>query len=221
MKDSSLSFDYNLTRLDRPTWMRTVEETSEDFGFATPIGMEHLALLIEASSTLLVTFETVGNIRKNNDGAAPLGWNFVQSHGWSSLTLMAESKEDWFRHPALFGYFDRLIDDGFFDEYDDILFYGAGSAGYAAAAFSVAAPDARVLLIQPQATLDPDLSKWDRRYPQTRRLDFSTRYGYAPTMCETADHVWVAHDPSQLCAALARTAGLYALPAHALVSFGC
>jgi len=89
-----------------------------------------------------------------------------------------------------------MFDDGFFDDFDTVLFYGAGAAGYAAADYSVSAPDSRVLAIQPQATLDPAMARWDRRYPEARRLDFTTRFGYAPMMVETADTVSIVHDPS-------------------------
>ena len=61
----------------------------------------------------------------------------------------------WFRYPKVHAYFNRLVDDGFFDDLDKVVFYGAGPCGYAAATFSVAAPGATVVAIQPQATLDP------------------------------------------------------------------
>ena len=41
---------------------------------------------------------------------------------------------------AVYGFFDQILDDGFFDEFDTIIFYGAGPCGYAATAYSVAAP---------------------------------------------------------------------------------
>lgn len=198
MRDTSTALDYNLTNLDRSTWMEQVEEVADEFGYAEPIGEDHTALLIDGNRTLLVSFECMASVRKQNDGAAPAGWGFVQSHGWSSLTLLAEAGIDWFRTPALYGFFDRMIDDGFFDDFDQVLFYGAGAAGYAAAAYSVCAPECRVLLIQPQATLARARAQWDRRFPQTRRLDFTTRFGYAPTMVETADAVTVIHDPTVL-----------------------
>lgn len=196
MKDLVTAFTFDLDDLDRSTWMERVEEIAEEHGYAEPVGPGHSALFIDAGRTLLVTFETVSRVRRGNDDDAPIGWGFAQSHGWSSLTMLAEAETDWFRHSAMFGYFDRLIDDGFFDDFDHVLFYGAGAAGYAAAAYSVAAPEARVLAIQPQATLAPDLSRWDRRYPQARRLDFTSRFGYAPMMVETAEQVWIVHDPS-------------------------
>ena len=196
MKDMSANFSYELNDLDRTAWIEQVDEIAEEFGYSEPVGPNHTALLIDAGRTLIVSFESVASVRMSNDETAPIGWGFVQSHGWSSLTLLAEHDTDWFRHPAMFGYFDRMIDDGFFDDFDQVLFYGAGAAGYAAAAYSVAAPDAYVLAIQPQATLDPALARWDRRHPEARRLDFTSRFGYAPMMVETAAAVSIIHDPS-------------------------
>lgn len=196
MKDAAATFDFDLANLNRSEWLEKIDEIADVFGYAEPVGPDHTALLIDAGRTLLVSFESEGTARKHNDLNAPLGWGFVQSHGWSSLTILASNDLDWFRGPALFGYFDRMIDDGFFDDFDQVLFYGAGAAGYAAAAYSVAAPDARVFVIQPQATLDTGIARWDNRFPEARRLDFKTRFGFAPMMVETADHVWVLHDPT-------------------------
>ena len=196
MKDTATAFDFDLGNLDRAAWVDQVDTIADEFGYSEPVGPNHSAVLIDAGRTLLVALETVPKVRKHNDGHAPTGWVFVQSHGWSSLTLLADAGPDWFRHPAVFGYFDRLIDDGFFDDFDQILFYGAGAAGYAAAAYSVAAPDAQVLAIQPQATLDPALARWDQRHMDARRLDFTSRFGYAPMMVETAETVSIVHDPS-------------------------
>lgn len=196
MKDTATAFTYELTDLDQATWKDRVEDIAEDHGYAEPIGSDHTALLIDGGRKLLVSFESVPCVRRQNDDAAPMGWGFVQSHGWSSLTLLADAEVDWFRHEAVFGYFDRMIDDGFFDDFEQILFYGAGAAGYAAAALSVAAPDTNVLVLQPQSTLDRTRVPWDRRFPKSRRLDFKTRFGYAPIMVETAETVVVIHDPS-------------------------
>ena len=103
--------------------------------------------------------------------------------------------DTWFRDDWVFGYFDRLIDDGFFEEFEQVIFYGAGACGYAAAAFSVAAPGAKVLLLQPQATLAPELTEWDDRFRHMRRTDFSNRFAYAPDMIEAAETVFLLYDP--------------------------
>ena len=79
-----------------------------------------------------------------------------------------------------------------------MVFYGAGPCGYAAAAYSIAAPGARVLALQPQATLDPRVAEWDERFIRQRRLDFTSRYGYAPDMIDAAQEAFVIYDPEEL-----------------------
>ena len=98
---------------------------------------------------------------------------------------------------AVFRYIDRLIDDGFFEDFDQVIFYGAGPCGYAAAAFSVAAPGAKVVVVQPQATLDPRVTEWDDRFTHMRRTSFTNRYGYAPDMLDAADQAFVLYDPAE------------------------
>ena len=50
------------------------------------------------------------------------------------------------------------IDDGFLDQFDDVIFYGCFAGGYAAAAYSVSYPMATVIAINPQATLNPSIA---------------------------------------------------------------
>ncbi len=70
--------------------------------------------------------------------------------------------------------------------------------GYAAAVFSVAAPGSTVLLISPQATLERRRSAWDDRFPSARRLDFTSRYAYAPDMLDAAEVAYLIHDPGEI-----------------------
>ncbi|MEJ6745505.1 MAG: hypothetical protein QNK98_01850 [Yoonia sp.] len=51
-----------------------------------------------------------------------------------------------------------MIDDGFFEDFYNVLFYGTHGGTYAAAAYSVAAPGCTVLALRPQATLDPRIA---------------------------------------------------------------
>jgi hypothetical protein len=156
-----------------------------------------------------VTFETIQGIQSLSPKAHPLGWSLVQTHGWSHLGLLSKG-DTWFRGAHVYAYFDRLVDDGFFEDFDSVLFFGAGPCGYAAAAYSVVAPGARVLAIQPQATLSPALAGWDRRFTEERRIDFTSRYGYAPDMLEAAARAYVVFDPMQ--AEDAMHAALYTRP---------
>ena len=196
MTDQKPDFESSLLDLPRREWLSSVEEIVDEDGYVEALGKRHHAIFMEESSTLLVTFETLQGIQALSNVGQPLGWEMLKDHDWSNLCLTSDG-DTWFRDPAVYGYFDRLIDDGFFDEFETILFYGAGPCGYAAAAFSVSAPGARVLAIQPQATLDPRVTEWDNRFTDMRAQDFTTRFGYAPEMLDAAEHAYVLYDPRE------------------------
>lgn len=196
MSDESPSFKSSLLGLSRFEWLQKIEQIVDEDGYVEQLGRRHNAIFYEDGATLLVTFETLQGIQALSHLGQPLGWDMVRDHGWSHLCLTS-SGDTWFRDKAVYGYFDRLIDDGFFDEFDRVLFYGAGPCGYAAASYSVAAPGARVLAIQPQATLDARLTEWDDRFVDMRIEDFTSRYGYAPDMLDAADIAYILYDPRE------------------------
>ena len=186
----------DLTGLSQDDWLVRIEEIGEERGYFEPLGKRHSTVLTDEGPTLIVTFETIEMIREGSESQEPLGWELVEGQGWSNLSLIAH-EDSWFRDPAVYGYFDRLVDDGFFEDFDHVVFYGAGMCAYAAAAFSVVAPGATVIAVQPQATLDPAVAGWDTRFPALRRTSFTDRYGYAPDMVEGAEQVFVLYDPAQ------------------------
>lgn len=170
--------------------MLAIAEGDGDF---LPLGDRHWAFFAEERPILLVTFEDAAAIRDREDNL-PEHFALAKARGWSILTIIAEG-ETWWRDPAVFRYFDRLSDDGFLEDFDRVIFYGAGPAGYAAAAYSITAPGAELVLVAPRATLDPTLAGWDERHRIARRINFRNRYGYAPDLTESASRVWVIHDP--------------------------
>ena len=189
------------TPLDGLSWTEWRDEITGHLGhdtesgaFAQALGDRHVAAFVPGGTTLLVSFEGHHRIEDVSDTAHPVGWAMVKALGWSHLCMACEH-DTWFRDNRVFGFFDQLIDDGFFERFDTVIFYGAGSCGYAAAAFSVAAPGARVLAIQPQATLDPRVAEWDDRFVTMRRTDFDSRFGYAPDMLDAAEQAFVLYDP--------------------------
>ena len=184
----------DLSDSDPSEWLAEIEAMGEERGYFEPLGGRHSAILTDEGTTLVVTFETIDDIRATLPDQMPMGWELVRENGWSNLCLLAH-EDSWFRDRTVFGYFDRLVEDGFFEEFERVVFYGAGMCGYAAAAFSVVAPDVTVIAVQPQATLDPTRTEWDRRFPKMRRTRFSDRYGFAPDMVEVADSVFVLYDP--------------------------
>jgi hypothetical protein len=195
MADQIVLFDLQLKGLDPDAWHARVADLGSALGECTLLGGRYLATQIDHGPRLLVSFENAPAVRESHPEAAPRGWLVARERGWSTLTLLANDPENWFRDAAVHAFFDRLIDDGYFDEFEEVLFYGVGGAGYAAAAYSVAAPEARVLAIRPQATLDPARAGWDRRFRGQRAKDFTSRFGYAPDMLETASRAWIIHDP--------------------------
>lgn len=195
MSDDATSLDAAAAKT-RDDWFERIEEIGDDAGYFEPMGQQHSAFFHDDGPVLLVTFETVEQIRAAREGQMPWGVSLARQFGWSALSIIAEG-ESWYRHPAVYGYFDRLVDDAFFEDFDRVVFYGAGMGAYAAAAFSVTAPGAMVIAVQPVATLDPLIAEWDKRHMDQRRLDFTDRYGYAPDMVEGAGEVFVIYDPEE------------------------
>lgn len=176
--------------------LEALESLGEDEGYYEPLGKRHAALFSDEGPVLLVTFETLASIRAR-PGHRPLGHQIAKAKGWSSLCLIA-CEDSWYRDRAVYRFFDRQVDDAFFEDFDRVVFWGAGMGGYAAAAYAVTAPGATVILAAPQATLDPRVTGWDERFRARRRLSFTDRYGYAPEMIEGAGPVHVIYDPQHL-----------------------
>ena len=194
MLDNPEMMQMSLKGLEWKAWISQLQDLTDEDGYTESLGDRHAAIFVENKPVLLVTFETHQTIQSTLPKAQPLGWQMVQALGWSHLCLVSDG-ETWFRDPCVIGYFDRLVDDGIFEDFDQVIFYGAGACGYAAAAFSVAAPGAKVVVVQPQATLDPQFAEWDNRFSHMRRVSFDDRYGYAPDMLDAAQSALVLYDP--------------------------
>ncbi|MDJ0630239.1 MAG: phosphoadenosine phosphosulfate reductase [Rhodobacter sp.] len=163
-------------------------------GFQHQLDPLHSASFVARGPNLLVSFERVEDTLKLSETGLPIGLDFAEDKNWSLLHV-ATAGDTWFRCPELYEFLDEMVDDAFFEDFDRVTFYGTGMGSYAAGAFSVVAPGATVLAISPQATLDVELAGWDDRFPASRRLDFSDRYGYAPDMIEGADAAYILYDP--------------------------
>ena len=180
---------------DRDSWLALIAQIGTEEGYFQTLGPNHWALFVDDGSTLVVSFETVASARARQ-GQMPLAHHIAAEMGWSHLCLIAGDLP-WFRDPAIYACFDRLVDDAFFEGFDRVLFYGAGPMGHAACAFSVAAPGAQVLALAPVATLNPAVAGWDDRYKGDRSLDFSSRYGFAPDMIDGCARLSLICDPYQ------------------------
>lgn len=184
--------------LSDAAWLEALRDLVRHEGMISDLGPFHSAVFVEKSrDVLFVAFESVIGIRATSEAGLPLAFDVCERGGWSHLTMITK-RQDWFRDKKVIRFFDQLADAGFFDSFDRVIFYGAGMCGYAAAAFSVAAPGATVLLAAPQATLATDRAGWDTRFPSARRLNFTDRYAYAPDMIEAAEAAYVLYDPDEI-----------------------
>jgi len=188
--------DLALDALSPQQWADRLVEIGDEAGYCERLGEAHWAFFADNGPVLLVSFETVDSIRAQQDDQLPMGYAIARARGWSHLSIIAQS-DTWFRDKTVYAYFDRMVDDAFFEDFDRVVFYGAGMAGYAAAAYSVAAPGATVLALAPQASLDPMVAGWDQRFRHMRRAAFTDRFGFAPDMMEGAGEGFVIYDPRE------------------------
>lgn len=190
---------------DKSGWLNLMDQIGEEDGYFQPLGECHWSFFTDDGPTLLVTFETVESCRARA-GQMPWGHRIAQAKGWSHLCLIADGPT-WYRDPAVYAFFDRLVDEAFFEDFDHVTLYGAGMGAYAACAFSVTVPGATVVAVQARATLDPTRTGWDTRDKMHRRLNFTSRYGFAPRMVEGTGTVFLLFDPA--CAPDAAHAALF------------
>ncbi len=162
--------------------------------FFTKIDENHSALFVRQSSKLIVTFGNMDDERDASLDSKPWGFDFVQKQGWSILGIRA-IKSIWYRSEDVYNFFDKLRDEKFYDQFDDVVFYGASMGGYAAAVFSSTAPNSSVVMISPQATLDKKIVPWETRYRRAWNADYTSKYGYGPELVKAAKDVTLFYDP--------------------------
>ncbi|MGH1454378.1 MAG: hypothetical protein ACRBBV_14530 [Paracoccaceae bacterium] len=109
---------------------------------------------------LVVTFDNMKS-RDVRGPRFPWGYQWLLRRGDSHMGVMMARRNDWFRHGALFDFFDEMAAAGFFDGFDEVVFYGSSMGGYGALAFAAAAPNARVVALVPQTRLDLE---WEPRF---------------------------------------------------------
>ncbi len=189
----AIDLSFTDQELSRDAWAGELRTIGDAHGFYEEIGQEHTALFVKSGKTLIISFENLDHVYEKGN-RLPWGFEFVQKQGWSILGMMAHGWT-WYRDEDVFAFFNRLRDEGFFKQFDRVVFYGASMGGYAACAFSAACPGATVIAISPQASLDRDLCSWERRYHTVWSRDFTSQYGYAPEMSATAKYVYLFYDP--------------------------
>jgi len=181
-------------KTEKQAWRHSLAQIGLEKGFYRELGASHTALFARAGDTLVVTFDNLDHVFSHDEDRLPWGFKFIQSRGWSNLGVMAHGWT-WYRENEVLDFFDDLRDSGFFSQFKRVIFYGASMGGYAAGAFSAAAPGAQVIMISPQATLDPGTAGWETRYKKGRKRDFQGRYGSAPDQMASASKIYLIYDP--------------------------
>lgn len=179
------------------SWNSKLAKIGSEKGFFEVLGVGHKALFVEAGPTLVVTFDNLDDARQDDVGTDRLPWgsNFAVSNGWSSLGIMAHGWT-WYRDDAVYDFFDRLRNEGFFNRFEKVVFYGVSMGGYGASAFASAAPGCTVIAMSPQSTLETRIiGGWETRYRQGWTQDFTTRYGFGPDGAAQARRTYLFWDP--------------------------
>ena len=154
----------------------------------------HSFLYMPRGRTLVVTFDNLDIAMAKREDRRPWGFSFIEKQGWSMLGVMANGWT-WYRDPWVSAQFDDLAASGFFGQFDRVVFYGASMGGYAACAFSGAAPGADVFAISPQSTVDRSVVPWETRYRSVWGADFSGKHGDAALVSGAARRVTLLYDP--------------------------
>lgn len=177
-----------------PGWAEIATQLAGEDGFYTDNGTHSFLYIPRAQDTLVVTFDNLDIAMNKRDTRRPWGFEFIEKQGWSMLGAMAGGWT-WYRDPWVSDEFDRLAAEGFFAQFNRVVFYGASMGGYAACAFSAACPGADVVAISPQSTLDKTIVPWETRYKVAWDRDFSGKYGDAAQASHAARKVTILYDP--------------------------
>ncbi len=135
---------------------------------------EQAALWFEpGDQNLLVSFDNLATL----DQPYPrLPWlhRAARGQGYSLLGMQSMAK-DWFRNPDAPKLIKGLVRNGFFAEFDHILFVGASMGAFGALNFAPLVDGARVLAFSPQSTMNATIAPFEARFPwAVRNSDWKT-----------------------------------------------
>jgi hypothetical protein len=146
------------------------------------------------SKRLVVSFDNI-SIAREEGQRWPWGFKVLwQEMGCSVLGVMG-AQRNWFRSEFVHDAFEALRDQGFFEQFDEVLFYGASMGGFAALVYQQCAPGANVLAIAPQSTLNRTILPQEDRWGWTTKLDWEGRFNDAAGATGTAGDVFIIADP--------------------------
>lgn len=177
------------------SWDKIAVDLAGKDGWYRPGANGHSFLYMPRSTdTLVVTFDNLDIAMTKREDRRPWGYSFIKEQGWSMLGVLSGGWT-WYRENWVSDQFDQLAKDGFFKQFKRVVFYGASMGGYAACAFSPAAPGCDVVAISPQSTVDKSIVPWESRYKVVWDRDFTGKYGDASEVSKAANRVSILYDP--------------------------
>jgi hypothetical protein len=157
-------------------------------------GEANAMMFAPRSKRLVVTFDNLHSARQEGQ-RWPWGMKALyQDLGCSVLGALAVQR-NWYRDDFVHDSFEALRDQKFFDQFDEILFYGTSMGGFAALVYQAVAPGSRVLAIAPQSTLDRAILPDDDRWGWTAKLDWTGRFNDAAKEPHLAEKITIIADP--------------------------
>ena len=152
------------------------------------------AMFARGNKQLIVSFCNLASFQ--NEQRMPWMYGKSQQYGWSVLGIMAKRK-DWYRNESAPDLIRNLVAEGFFLQFDRVVFTGTSMGGFAALTLSSLVPKSQVLVFSPQTTLDAKLVPFDGRYRWARK---NTDWDYpelkdAANLTQSAESIYIALDP--------------------------
>lgn len=152
------------------------------------------AMFARGNKQLIVSFCNLASFQ--DEQRMPWLYGKSQQYGWSILGIMAK-KKDWYRNNSAPEIILKLVAEGFFLEFDRIVFTGTSMGGFAALTLSSLVPGSQVLAFSPQSTLDAPLVPFDKRYKWARK---NTDWIYpelkdAAQLTQVSEKIFIVLDP--------------------------
>lgn len=157
-------------------------------------GRANAMLFAPRSKRLVVSFDNLHSAREEGQ-RWPWGMKALyQDLGCSVLGVMAVER-NWYRDDFVHDSFEALRDQKFFDQFDEVLFYGTSMGAFAALVYQACAPGSNVLAIAPQSTMDRAILPNEDRWGWTQKLDWTGRFNDAAKDVDKAANITIIADP--------------------------
>ncbi|WP_282021353.1 hypothetical protein [Ruegeria faecimaris] len=177
-----------------PPWFVELYPGGDGTGFLQKLNRHSVLFHQRSASRLVVSFDNIANANDLSFSREPWGWKFFRDEGWSHMGIFARTKA-WYRDPEIISYFQTQADQGFFAQFDQVVFAGASMGGFGALTFSALVPGANVIAFNPQTTLDERLVPWETRYRFGQVQDWDLPFSDAAQTVENVGKAYVFYDP--------------------------